>query len=131
MSSCRTQRFAGDESPKITKKSIPGTWEVVRLTEPTYERQLEAGQILWGEGELNEEEWNNSFLVRFEKGGTAGDKGSWSFNEKEQALELRIDNETISYLHTFAGQDWENQTQTLLFTGLDSNGRAVWGKRVE
>lgn len=125
------QRFAGDENRKITKRSIPGTWEVVRLTEPTYERQLEAGQILWGEGELNEEEWNNSFLVHFEKGGTVGDKGSWSFNEKEQALELRINNETISYLHTFAGQDWENQTQTLLFTGLDSSGRAVWGKRVE
>ena len=27
--------------------------------------------------------------------------------------------------------DWENETETVLFTGLDSWGRSVWGKRTK
>ncbi|MFA7141425.1 MAG: hypothetical protein WC126_10570 [Proteiniphilum sp.] len=34
-------------------------------------------------------------------------------------------------LYLFFGQDWENQNQTLLFTGLDDKGRSVWGKRTK
>jgi arabinan endo-1,5-alpha-L-arabinosidase len=42
-----------------------------------------------------------------------------------------LSNEKINNLVTFAGHDWENQTETILFTGLDKNGRTVWGKRVK
>ncbi|MDR0658194.1 MAG: hypothetical protein LBG18_04580, partial [Mediterranea sp.] len=31
----------------------------------------------------------------------------------------------------FAGQDWENEKETILFTGLDRNGRSVWGKKIK
>lgn len=30
----------------------------------------------------------------------------------------------------FAGHDWENETETILFTGLDAQGHSVWGKRI-
>ncbi len=30
------------------KKDLVGEWEIIRVQEPAYERQLEAGQILWG-----------------------------------------------------------------------------------
>jgi hypothetical protein len=25
---------------------------------------------------------------------------------------------------------WENETETILFTGLDAQGHSVWGKRI-
>jgi len=125
------QRYAGDEKRKIAKKEIAGKWELVRITEPEYERQLEAGQILWGEGSLKEEEWNYPFHLQLNADGSAGDRNAWSFNEKEQSLLLTIEGETIRDIHIFAGHDWENQARTILFTGLDDRGRSVWGKRVK
>jgi len=125
------QRYAGDEKRKISEKEIAGNWELVRISEPEYERQLEAGQILWGEGRLKEEEWNCPFLLQLNADGSAGDHDSWSFNEKEQSLMLTMEGETIRDIHIFAGHDWENQVRTILFTGLDDRGRSIWGKRVK
>lgn len=42
-----------------------------------------------------------------------------------------IGGETLKNLIVFAGHDWENETETVLFTGLDSRGRSVWGKRIK
>lgn len=102
------------------------------MQEPLYERQLEAGQILWGEGELQDEEWNMSRLLHLEKDGKLGEnKGTWDFTDAKQSLRLALDGEDIKDLIVFAGHDWENETETVLFTGLDSRGRSVWGKRIK
>ena len=50
------ERYAGSKSRKFSAADLAGEWEVIRVQEPLYERQLEAGQILWGEGELQDEE---------------------------------------------------------------------------
>ncbi|WP_373758957.1 lipocalin-like domain-containing protein, partial [Bacteroides heparinolyticus] len=42
-----------------------------------------------------------------------------------------LDGEELKGLIVFAGHDWENETETILFTGLDSRGRSVWGKRIK
>lgn len=111
---------------------LAGEWEVIRVQEPLYERQLEAGQILWGEGELQDEEWNMSRLLHLEKDGKLGEnKGTWDFADVKQSLRLTFDGEDIKDLIVFAGHDWENETETVLFTGLDSRGRSVWGKRTK
>jgi arabinan endo-1,5-alpha-L-arabinosidase len=44
---------------------------------------------------------------------------------------LTIDEETINNLIVFAGHDWENEQETVLFTGLDKDGRSFWGKRIK
>ena len=97
-----------------------------------YERRLQAGQILWGEGELKNEEWNVSGTFSLKKDGLLGeDKGSWTFAEAGQLLSLTLDGESVDNLLVFAGHDWENEKETVLFTGLDSRGRSVWGKRIQ
>ena len=113
------------------------------MREPKYERQLEAGQILWGEGELKEGEWNLSTRICLLKDGTCkGDitddewkivpmNGNWSFLTEKHLLMVRLGKEEIKNLIIFAGHDWENETETILFTGLDSRGRSVWGKRIK
>lgn len=126
------ERYAGTPPRRFTTADLVGEWEVIRVREPLYERRLEAGQILWGEGELKEEEWNRSRKLRFAKGGELADgAGTWTFAEDEQELALTLDGEPIGNLIVFAGHDWENEQQTVLFTGLDARGRSVWGKRVK
>ena len=54
--------------------------------------------------------------------------GKWSYQNNQLILEL--DGKPVQ-LNVFAGQDWENEKKTLLFTGLNDKGFSVWGKRVK
>ncbi len=125
------ERYAGTPPRSFRTQDIVGEWEIIRVIEPLHERQLEAGQILWGEGELKDKEWNRSFKLDLLKDGSAGMNGKWSFSDQKQILKLTIDNEEIQELIIFVGQDWENEQETILFTGLDNKGRSVWGKRIK
>ena len=125
------QRYVEGIGEVVSEKKIAGEWEMIRIRESVYERELEAGQILWGEGELHEKEWNKSFHINLNSDGSTSNNGSWSFEGQNQTLTLTIGEENIRNLYLFFGQDWENQTQTLLFTGLDDKGRSVWGKRTK
>ena len=60
----------GTPPREFTEADLVGEWEIIRVQEPKYERQLEAGQILWGEGELKDGEWNLSTRVNLAKNGT-------------------------------------------------------------
>ncbi len=124
------ERYAATPTRKFTEKDLVGEWEVIRVREPQHERNLEAGQILWGEGELKKEEWNDSFSLTLLEGGKVDlTQNKWFLTEKH-TLKLTIDEEDINELLIFAGQDWENEKETILFTGLDNSGRSVWGKRI-
>ena len=126
------ERYTGCVSRKFSAEDMAGEWEVIRIQEPAYERRLQAGQILWGEGQLKEEEWNVSHLLSLEKNGNLGEnKGNWELLEAKQLLSLTLEGEIINNLIIFAGHDWENEKETVLFTGLDSCGRSIWGKRIK
>lgn len=136
------ERYAGSTPRKFSQADLAGEWEIIRVQEPMYERQLEAGQIRWGEGELKKEEWNSSTRVTLAKEGAWTGKitnargnaeqvnGKWSFLPDAQLLNLTAEEEEFKNLIIFAGHDWENRTETVLFTGLDERGRSVWGKRI-
>ena len=124
------ERYAGTAPRTFTKDDLVGEWEIIRISEPPLERGLEAGQILWGEGDLLEKEQALSTVVSFNADGSAG-TAKWSFNARKQLLMLNSDSEEISNLIIFAGQDWENEQETILFTGLDNKGCSVWGKRIK
>ena len=38
--------------------------------------------------------------------------------------------EDVNNLIIFAGHDWENETETILFTGLDAQGHSGMGKEI-
>ena len=120
------ERYAGVLPRKFTAKDLKGEWEIIRIHEPRTERNLEAGQILWGEGNLFEGEGNISQLT------TIADNPDLAlFNEEKQLLNLKIDGEWVSDLIVHAGHDWERETDTILFTGLHKDGRSLWGKLVK
>ena len=114
----------------IKSPDFYGEWEIIRITEPPLERGLEAGQILWGEGDLIAGEQAKSTKIVFEDNGRAGD-ANWTFNKEKQTLDIVTPEEHISDLKIFIGHDWENEKETILFTGLDSKGCTIWGKRVK
>lgn len=124
------ERYTGTPARHFTKEDLVGEWEIIRIAQPPLERRLEAGQILWGEGDLQEKEQAQSVMVSFDATGDAG-RAKWSFQPKKQLLNLKMDSEEISNLIIFAGHDWENEQETILFTGLDNKGCSVWGKRIK
>lgn len=132
------ERYAGTEPRSFKQADLVGQWEIIRIQEPLHERQLAAGQVLWGEGQLRNEEWNESLLKELKADGKLKDtdkpatsEGDWTFDENKQLLSLTLGDELVKNLIIFAGQDWENEQETVLFTGLDGRGRSVWGKRVK
>jgi len=126
------ERYAGSKPVNFRSADLAGEWEIIRIFEPRHERELEAGQVLRGEGELKKEESNPSVHIYLSKGGNLkGVDGKWRFAGKKQLLEITLNGEKIDNLIVFAGHDWENETETVLFTGLDSRGRSVWGKRIK
>ena len=124
------QRYTNTPAKTFEREDLVGEWEIIRLSEPPLVRDLLAGQILWGEGDLRKGEQAESTLVTFDKNGSAGN-AKWNFNSRKQSLNIKNESEEINNLIVLAGHDWENQTETILFTGLDKEGCAVWGKRVK
>jgi arabinan endo-1,5-alpha-L-arabinosidase len=123
------ERFAASKQTKITKKDIVGGWEIIRIQDAKTDRKLEFGQILWGENQLRKTEIDASQVVDFYSSGKMkGSNGSWKF-DTAKGLTLMLKDETINNLIVFVGHDWENETETLLFTGLDKSGCSVWGKK--
>ena len=95
-------------------------------------RNLSAGQILWGEGELQEDEVCVSVHYKLQPDGSIiGEQpGKWNYSPAT-GLTLQIGDEELQGLIPHMGQDWENQKKTILLTGIEKHGFSVWGKRVK
>lgn len=124
------ERYAGTGQINIRKIDLAGEWEVITIHGDVPLRNLEAGQILWGENHLKSEEVNRSVVVRLNKDCSISGEmtGSWSY--QNGILKLKLHDKTTE-VQVFAGQDWENEKKTLLFTGLNDKGYSIWGKRIK
>lgn len=59
-------------------------------------------------------------------------ESDWSFDESAQVLNLTLWNgEVLNGMMPFLGHDWERQSTTIQFVGIDEKGHTVWGKRVD
>jgi arabinan endo-1,5-alpha-L-arabinosidase len=125
------ERYTGSKTRHFDDKDLVGEWEIIRILEPIRERLLEAGQVLFGEGGLKEKEYNRSIHLIFTNDGQVEEGGKWSFSRQKQLLKLNLEGEEMDNLIIFAGHDWENEKETILFSGLDKRGRSVWGKRIK
>ena len=125
------ERFTASVQTKVSRKDVVGKWEIIRIQDSKTDRKLEFGQILWGENQLRKTEIDASQMVEFNSiGKMKGSNGSWRF-DVAKGLTLMLKDENINNLIVFVGHDWENETETLLFTGLDKNGCSVWGKKIQ
>jgi arabinan endo-1,5-alpha-L-arabinosidase len=114
------QRYAGTAQTTISVNELTGTWEHIVLdyrVVPGYSNeqtladfQLARDLTIHSNGTLNSDAAN-----------------TWTFNHPW--LELRWSNGTIDKVMVERGRDWENKKDALVFSGLNNEGTAVWGKK--
>ncbi len=125
------ERFAGVKTGKIGSDKITGKWEIIVLKPSSYKRTTEAGQILWGENRLAMEEICTSSMYDLKSDGSIENsaQGHWKI-QSNNVISLQIGTFKVQELFLHKGFDWENNHETILFTGLDSNGYSIWGKKI-
>ncbi|NML66575.1 family 43 glycosylhydrolase [Hymenobacter sp. RP-2-7] len=114
------ERYAGEDNSLVAQADLAGTWEQITLNY----------LVIPGYG--NEQITPNfqySTALTLAADGTFGGAttGTWSY--AAPWLTLRFSGGTTAQVYVQQGRDWENKKTTLIFTGLDNNGTAVWGKK--
>lgn len=117
-----SQRYAGEEEAEVGLVEIAGNWEIIPFdyeVVPGYANE----QRLPG--------FSDAVVVALTAdGGVSGAlSGSWSYESPWLTLEVGSDSWK---LRVERGRDWEQAREsTLLLTGMDAEGMAVWGKKIE
>lgn len=117
------QRYATEEESTVEEEELIGEWELIDFgynVVPGYaEEQISPN-------------FQNSQSIRLDEGGTInGDiSGTWSYDAPW--LTISKDGSTIEQIRVERGRDWENEEpSTILFTGINAQGYAVWGKKLQ
>jgi arabinan endo-1,5-alpha-L-arabinosidase len=115
------ERYAGIKQAPVTREELVGDWEQIVLNYrvvPGYAaEQLSPDFQVSVPLKLNEDATIN-----------AAPGSQWSYNAPW--LELKWSNGQTDKVHVSWERDWEsNKEKTLVFTGLNNIGIAVWGKK--
>lgn len=116
------QRYGGLEQKAVTEEDLVGEWEYIEhgyKVVPGYAEEQKAPGF------------QVSVPLTLSADGTfEGDAGNqWTFEAPWLTLNWKDGN--IDKVYVEWGRDWENQVyETLIFTGLNQEGTAVWGKKL-
>ena len=116
------QRYGGLEQTPIAESELPGKWEQIVLgyrvvpgfaeEQRSPDLQVSVPLTLGADGTIN---------------GNAA--STWSYSAP--TLTLKWENGLVDKVLVKRGRDWENKVmETLIFTGLNNEGTAVWGKKL-
>ena len=109
------ERYAGEKEQEIDKKLIIGEWELI----PLYR-------------DVNRVIVSKTYSFK-ENGDIEGEYGGkWSFsNINEIKIKIKVRDENEIYKgKVMPSWDWEENKETLIFTTIDRNAVALWGKKV-
>ncbi|RCW38946.1 arabinan endo-1,5-alpha-L-arabinosidase [Marinilabilia salmonicolor] len=120
------ERYAGLKDKTINAGEIPGTWEIIHFKDLVDQTELWQGQIPPGGWTYDKSAFNVSEKLELSDDGKINHESinQWTFDGEH--LEIN-DAKCI----VFTGWDWENEKETILFSGIMENGTAIWGKKVE
>lgn len=117
------ERYAWEGNATVSKDSIAGTWDYISLgyqvvpgysaeqTDPNL--QVATSVILSADGTVN---------------GSSGN--TWTYTAPW--LQINWSNGNVDKVFVQKGHDWEKTSRpvTVIFTGLNNKGTAIWGKRL-
>ncbi|WP_216593818.1 arabinan endo-1,5-alpha-L-arabinosidase [Flavihumibacter sp. ZG627] len=113
------ERYAWEDNSLVPAADISGNYEQIVMgyrVVPGYAEeqvspdfQVSVDLMINADGSLN----NNA--------------GTWNYNAPW--LELKWNNGYTDRVMVQRGRDWENKKNTIIFTGLNNEGVAVWGKK--
>jgi arabinan endo-1,5-alpha-L-arabinosidase len=114
------QRFAGLEQSPVSKDELAGEWEQIVLgyqVVPGYAQEQVSPNFqeavtltLSADGTMNNDPAN-----------------TWTYNAPW--LELNWNGQWIDKAIVKRARDWENKKECIVFTGLNNEGTAIWGKK--
>jgi arabinan endo-1,5-alpha-L-arabinosidase len=105
------EKYAGEKEQKISKDAVPGDWDVIVLDKD-----------------------NNDIIpsqkYTFKSNGKTDKKDSaWSIEgDNDLILTISSDADGKFECKILPAWDWENNKATLVFTGINKKGLAIWGK---
>jgi arabinan endo-1,5-alpha-L-arabinosidase len=114
------ERYAATEQTPVTQDELIGKWEQIILgynVVPGY-----------GDEQVSADFQNAVDLILDANGGVNGDEANqWTY--VSPWLTINWSNGTIDKVIVERGRDWENKKACLVFTGLNNEGTAAWGKK--
>ncbi|WP_137401082.1 arabinan endo-1,5-alpha-L-arabinosidase [Echinicola rosea] len=115
------QRFAGIEAQEIDRDALIGGWEQIVL----------GYQVVPGfAAEQTDPNLQTSYQIHLHADGTIDGEPNNIWSYEAPWLILNYGNGIfIDKVRVHTGYDWENHQETLLFTGLNNEGTAIWGKK--
>lgn len=115
------ERYAGLEQTPVSQSELVGDWEQIVLgyqVVPGYADE----QIF--------PNFQNAVDLALDEGGTINGDANNTWTYSEPWLEMTWNGTTVDKVYVERGRDWENKIEsTLIFTGLNNDGVAVWGKK--
>lgn len=118
------ERYAAVEQTDIAASDLTGDWERIVFNYNVVP------------GYADEQKFPNlqsSEIITLDEGGTInGDESnSWEYTAPWLTLSFNDGSETDK-VYVEQGRDWENKiASTLIFSGLNQEGTAIWGKKIE
>lgn len=114
------ERYAWEDNAPVPEDSITGTWEKIvlnYLVVPGYsDTQISANM-------------QTSVTETFAADGTISGFSSGSWTYTAPWMQISWSDGTTDKVYVQKGRDWENKKSSYIFTGLNNNGTAVWGKK--
>ena len=117
------ERFANIQQTALTAENIAGDYEEIKLgyrIVPGYADEQKTADF----------QFSTSLQLNIDGSINADNTNSWSYDAPWLTLNYNS-GETIVKLHVEQGRDWENKVATtILLSGLDNEGTAIWGKKI-
>jgi arabinan endo-1,5-alpha-L-arabinosidase len=114
------ERYAGEDNSPVAQADLAGAWEQITLNYfviPGYA----AEQVTPG--------FQYSTALALAADGTFNSSPANTWTYAAPWLSLRFSSGTTAQVYVQKGRDWENKKSTIIFTGLDNTGTAVWAKK--
>lgn len=117
------ERYAAVEQTPVAQPDLAGEWERIVLRYNVVP------------GYANEQvtpDFQVATLLTLKENGTLNNDASSSWTYQSPWLTLNWGNGQTEQVYVERGRDWENKVaSTILFTGLNNEGIAVWGKKLK
>lgn len=113
------ERYAWENNSLVPQDSLTGGWEMIVLNYtvvPGYATE-----------QVNPDLQVSQLVTLAANGTVSGSaQGTWTYSAPWLQI---VTGGTTEKLFVQKGRDWENMKSTIVFTGLDNTGTAVWGKK--